>query len=88
MQHRAKTKRLSIRVTRDIDSKLRKRSAVTGKSESLIIREALETHLAGTAPQETALELAKRLGLIGKAKHLPSDLSTNPMHLEEFAKPK
>jgi predicted DNA-binding protein len=88
MQHRAKTKRLSIRVTLDIDSKLRKRSAVTGKSESLIIREALETHLAGTAPQETALELAKRLGLIGKAKHLPSDLSTNPTHLEEFAKPK
>jgi hypothetical protein len=54
----------------------RKRSAVTKASHSLSV------------PPETALELAKRLGLIGKAKHLPSDLSTNSAHLEGFAKPK
>jgi len=88
MQRRAKTKRLSIRLTRDIDAELRKRSAATGKSESLIVREALESHLAETAPQETAFELAKRLGIIGKAKHLPSDLSTNTAHMEGFAKSK
>ena len=88
MQRRAKTKRLSLRVTRDIDLKLRQRSAVTGKSESVIIRDALETHLAAVAPQETALELARRLRVIGKAKHLPSDLSTNTAHMEGFAKPK
>ena len=51
---------------------LRKRSAVTKASPS------------SSAPQETALELAKRLGLIGKAKHLPRDLSTNTEHLEGF----
>jgi hypothetical protein len=54
----------------------RKRSAVTDASPS------------SSAPPETALERAERLGLIGKAKHLPSDLSTNTAHLDEFAKPK
>jgi hypothetical protein len=54
----------------------RKRSAVAKASPS------------SSAPPETALELAKRLGLIGKAKHLPSDLSTNTEHLDEFVKPK
>jgi hypothetical protein len=54
----------------------RKRSAVT------------EPSLSSSAPLETALELASRLGLIGKAKHLASDLSTNTAHMEGFAKPK
>jgi hypothetical protein len=43
---------------------------------------------SSAAPQETALELAKRLGLIGEAKRLPSDLSTNAAHMEGFAKRK
>jgi len=54
----------------------RKRSAVTKASHSL------------SAPSETALELAKRLGLIGRAKHLSADLSTNTAQMDGFAKPK
>lgn len=34
--------------------------------------------------EETAYDAAERLGLIGCVKDAPSDLSTNPKHLEGF----
>lgn len=33
---------------------------------------------------ENAFDLARRLGIVGSAKGLPRDLSTNPKHIEGF----
>ena len=37
-------------------------------------------------PRETCLDIAKRLGILGSAKGLPADLSTNPKHMEGFGR--
>jgi len=37
-------------------------------------------------PRESAYDIAKRLGIIGSAKGLPADLSTNPEHMEGFGR--
>lgn len=38
------------------------------------------------SPQETGLDMAKRLGILGCIKDAPADLSTNPKYLEGFGK--
>ena len=53
-----------------------------GVSPSEIVRQALEEHMRQQTPRENCLELAERLGILGSAKGLPADLSTNPMHME------
>ena len=86
MERSAKPARLSIRTTPDLERRLRAHSAATGKSESVIVRQALEEHLAHAVPPETALDCARRLGLVGCAKDLPADLSTNAGYFEGFGK--
>ena len=55
-----------------------------GVSPSDIVRQALQEHLQRRTPRESCYDLAKRLGIIGSAKGLPTDLSTNPEHMEGF----
>lgn len=79
-----KSKRITARLTPDTLLRLRRRSKLTGKSESEIVREAIESHLSAPTEPRTAYDLALRLGLVGCAKGLPSDLSTNRKYFEGF----
>ncbi len=78
------SQRISIRVPSALGQLLRKRSSMKGKSESEVVREALETYLAGTAEERSAYALAERAGLIGCLRRAPSDLSANRRHFAGF----
>jgi hypothetical protein len=54
------------------------------KSESIIVREALELYLASVPEEMSAYDLALQACVIGCAKALPRDLSTNPKHFQGF----
>ena len=71
-----------MRVSPTMEKSLRRRTRLTGKSESAIVREAIEAHLALPPSAESAYDVALRLGLVGAAKNLPADLSGNPIYLE------
>ena len=43
-----------------------------------------EAHLEAETPAESCLDIARRVGLVGCAKGLPPDLSTNRDYFEEF----
>ena len=75
-----------MRITPDMALKLRRRSKLTGKSASEILRDAVEAHLQDTPLRESAGALAQRLGLAGCAKGLPPDLSTNRKYFEGFGR--
>jgi hypothetical protein len=67
------------RLARAIESRL---AATAGRRTGLAER-------AGQEAEETAYDLAKRAGLIGCIKGAPrsaTDLSTNPNHMEGFAR--
>ena len=73
--------RLSARIDHVTHRKLAERARVEVKDESEIIREALRLYLDAT---ETAHDMLMRIGGIGIATGLPSDLSTNKKHLKGF----
>jgi predicted DNA-binding protein len=79
------TNRITIRIPEALEKKLRKRAHLNGQSESEIVREALENYLQQSSG-ESAYDIAKRLGVIGRFKGLPKDLSTNPKYFEGFGK--
>jgi hypothetical protein len=76
--------RLSVRLDEQTQQRLKKETQATGKSESQLVREALASYFADRDREESCLDLARRCGLIGRGKSLPSDLSTNPVHFEDF----
>jgi hypothetical protein len=76
--------RLSVRIESGLQSSLRRRAALAEKSESVIVREALETYLAAMPEEVSAYDLALQAGVIGCAKAGPRDLSTNPKHFKGF----
>jgi len=55
-----------------------------GKSESELVREALEAYLAKTGDELSAYAVADRAGLIGCLRRAPKDLSINRSHFEGF----
>jgi hypothetical protein len=73
-----------VRIESDLQSSLRRRATLVRKSESVIVREALETYLAAVPDGVSAYDLALGAGVIGRAKSLPRDLSTNPKHFAGF----
>jgi len=76
--------RITIRVPGELEERLRNRSRIKGKTESQVVREALETYLGNSSAEYSAYELAQEAGLIGVVKGAPSDLSTNPRHFAGF----
>jgi predicted DNA-binding protein len=78
--------RITIRLDRQTERRLRAAAAAAGKNESEFVREVLVTHLARSPRRATALEVARRAGIIGCAEGLPADLSTNKEHLEGFGR--
>jgi len=49
-----------------------------------VVREAIEAFLGSHRKEENCLSLAKRLGILGAAKDLPKDLSTNKKYFSGF----
>jgi hypothetical protein len=77
------SKRLSVRIEPRLQSSIRRKAALARKSESVIVREALENYLA-VPDRRSAYDVALQAGVIGCAKSGPRDLSSNPAHFEGF----
>lgn len=73
-----------------LDEELRRRveelARTTGTNAADVIRHALEQYFAAHGDGETCYDRLERVGLIGCVEDAPSDLSTNPDHLEGFGR--
>jgi hypothetical protein len=78
-------RRLSIRISKALERRLALAAKTTGKSESEIVRAALETFCSGGSTP-SAYDRFERAGLVGDATGLPPDLSTNPSYLDGFGR--
>ena len=77
-----KTYRLSARIDETTRKKLAERALLEIKGESEIVREALQRYL--DEQPDSAYDALSRIGGIGIATGLPSDLSTNKRHFDNF----
>jgi hypothetical protein len=73
-------------VNAKLGKQLRDAAQAAGKNESEVVREALNAYFTRRVPEESALDMARRAGIIGCAKGLPADLSTNKNHFEGFGR--
>ena len=78
--------RISVRLDKATERKLKDEVQATGKNLSELVHEALAAYLQNRSQPETCLDLARRHGLVGRAKRLPSDLSTNRKYFEGFGR--
>jgi len=78
--------RTSVRLTPKLTAKLKREVSSLGKSESTVVREALERYFKRKTDNESCYDAAVRLGIIGCAKGLPRDLSTNKKYFKGFGK--
>jgi Arc/MetJ-type ribon-helix-helix transcriptional regulator len=78
--------RINVRVGDELKQKLEAEARKKGVSPSDVVREALENHLKSRPHPQSCLDIARRIGLIGIAKGLPEDLSTNRDHFEGFGR--
>jgi Arc/MetJ-type ribon-helix-helix transcriptional regulator len=76
--------RISVRLDSDTQQRLEEEVQATGKNESEVVREALAAYFRKRPRPESCLELARLHRLIGCARRLPADLSTNRQHFEGF----
>jgi Arc/MetJ-type ribon-helix-helix transcriptional regulator len=76
--------KVSVRIDREQSRKLEAESRASGRNASDIVRSALEQYFAARPGQETCLDLARRIGVVGHAKGLARDLSTNKDHFKGF----
>ena len=58
----------------------------TGKSESELVRNAIEELCRQHRDEPTCYDIAVRMGIVGAVKGGPKDLSTNPKHMEGFGR--
>ena len=76
--------RISVFVEAKLKLALEAEAREKGVSPSDVAREVLAEHVRGRTPPEDCLELARRIGFLGIYEDTPSDLSTNPEHMEGF----
>jgi metal-responsive CopG/Arc/MetJ family transcriptional regulator len=76
--------RINVRVESHLKRQLEDEARQKGVSPSDIVRKALEEHFQQNTPAENCRQLAERLGILGVYKDTPTDLSTNPAHMEGF----
>lgn len=79
-----KTSRITIRLDEREQSILSHLSRWQNKTESEIVREALQVYFQAALAQQSCYDLGQKLGIIGATKDLPSDLSTNKDYFEGF----
>jgi len=80
------SQRITIRISESLVKRLKKQAGTRGRSESALVREALENYLGEAQPSSSAYDLAREAGLIGCVRRGPSDLSTNRKYFEGFGK--
>jgi metal-responsive CopG/Arc/MetJ family transcriptional regulator len=78
--------RINVRLDDQLKQELEAEAREKGVRPSEIVRAALAEHLRRRAPRQTCRDIAERIGLIGSAKGLPADLSTNAGHMEGFGR--
>jgi antitoxin component of RelBE/YafQ-DinJ toxin-antitoxin module len=78
--------RITFRVDERLKHELEVEAREKGVSPSEIVRQVLEQHVRERVPPPNARQLAEQLGILGAAKGLPADLSTNPAHMEGFGR--
>ncbi len=81
---RRSTTRISVRLTPALASQLRGQIAARRTTESVLVREALESYFE--RQPESCYDAFVRLGLAGSAKGLPADLSTNRKYFKGLGK--
>lgn len=78
--------RITVRVDEQLKRELEAEAREKGVRPSDVVRAVLAEHLKARPRRATALDLARGIGLIGCARGLPADLSTNPDHFEGFGR--
>jgi predicted DNA-binding protein len=78
------SQRITIRISESLVKRLKKQAGMKRRSESALVREALERYLGEASTSNSAYDLAREAGLIGCVGGGPSDLSTNRGHFEGF----
>ncbi|MGO9865247.1 MAG: CopG family ribbon-helix-helix protein [Terriglobales bacterium] len=78
------TQRITVRVSESLVKRLKRQAGMKRRSESAVVREALENYLGETPASDSAYDLAKAAGLIGCVRGGPTDLSVNRKHLQGF----
>ncbi|HEV3165009.1 MAG TPA: hypothetical protein VGZ22_13345 [Isosphaeraceae bacterium] len=78
--------RINVRVHERLKRELEAEAREKGVRPSEIVREALEEHIRRRVPGPSCRDIAERIGLIGCAKGLPRDLSTNRDHFDGFGR--
>jgi metal-responsive CopG/Arc/MetJ family transcriptional regulator len=78
--------RITVRVEDWLKRELQAEARERGVKSSDVVREAIEAHLRARPSRESGLDMARRIGLIGCARDLPPDLSTNRDHFEGFGR--
>jgi hypothetical protein len=78
--------RISVRVDKRLKQELESEAREKGVQPSVVVRQALEEHMRSRTRHPNCRDLAQQLGLIGPAKGLPADLSTNPKHMKGFGR--
>lgn len=77
--------RISIRIPKKLEQGVQKLVQSTGKSESEIVRAALEDYCRRHGREPSCYDLANGAGILGCGSG-PADLATNPKYLEGFGK--
>jgi hypothetical protein len=78
--------RINVRVDARLKQELEAEAREKGVRPSDIVRQVLTEHVRQRAPKESCLDIARRIGFIGACKDTPTDLSTNPDHMEGFGR--
>jgi predicted DNA-binding protein len=78
--------RITVRLAGALGDRLRYRSRSEGRTESDLIRQAIENYLGQSNGNKSAYALAEESGLIGCVSRAPKDLSRASRHMEGFGK--
>jgi predicted DNA-binding protein len=78
--------RITVRMPDALTKRLKKVCASKGKTESHVIREALERHLGQSCDERSAYDMADEAELIGCLRRAPKYLSTHPGYFAGFGK--
>jgi predicted DNA-binding protein len=69
------SERLTIRVSKELRDRLKRRSRLRGQTPSELVRAALENYLESEPREQSAYELALSAGVVGCLRGAPKDLS-------------
>ncbi len=76
--------RINVRLEPQLKQQLGALARSQDLNPSEVDREALREHLKAKIPRRSCLDIARKLGVVGIYTDAPSDLSTNPVHMEGF----